>query len=271
MEINPTCPVCYFYIVEPHCCENGHDLCHKCDRRVQNCPLCRSTSARKLNARRYLELCEDRNIPCLNVEEGCTVTGGMRKMLNHVNVCPKTLTTCVVSGCQWAGSPSAKTDHIYNKHRDIFEEDFICVVSGCQWVGSPSAKTDHIYDKHRDMFVEDFRGPHDPGSEFIIILQGKYMMFVTGLHTEYVADYKRVYYKFRCLNDENFSNDWDIILNFHNTHRCRSDGYRVLCVECTCAIIEDPRLLQDCKIEIVPREWYDRGKDINICPKLCTP
>lgn len=229
MEINFTCPVCYSYVVDPFCCENGHALCVECNRRVENCcPVCRSTSPRILNQHRLLELIYDRNIPCLNADKGCTVKGKIRDMKFHVDYCPKTLTTCVVSGCQWAGSPSAKIEH--------------------------------ITDKHRGMFVEEFkRGPQDPESEFFIILEGKYMMFVT-IQVEvdpYDDDDILVFYRFSCLNDEKFRREKDIILDVHDTHLYRSVRYgneNASYVECCTCVFKDPRLLQDCKIEIVPSD-----------------
>jgi len=223
MEINLTCPVCYSYVVNPFCCENGHALCMECNRRVENCcPVCRSTSPRIWNHHRTFEILNDPNIPCLNVDEGCTVRGRIVEMESHVEFCPKTLTTCVVSGCQWSGSPSAKIDH--------------------------------ITDKHRGMFVEEFKkGPQDPKSEFFIVLEDRYMMFVSLLVEPCGDDDIFVYYRFICLNDEKFLHEKDIILYIHDTHWYRSTmigNEKALFVECCTCVFKDQRLLQDCKIEI---------------------
>lgn len=206
-----TCPVCFSYVYVPYSCENGHHLCQDCHRRVDKCPICRSTNPRKEDKKRLSKLKKLLDIPCINADEGCTVTGRLKEMTKHVYFCPKTVNTCVVSGCGWEGNVSAMVEHVYAKHGDMFLKKFT---------------------------------QHKPGTEFFMVMQGKYLLFGSSRSSALLV------FEFLCLNNRKFAEEKRITISQRTCiHRSYKEG-RGLTVDCCPHYEQNRRLPKDYKIKI---------------------
>ena len=115
------CPVCSDYMSsEIKMCENGHNICAGCKRRLPNCPSCRGMFVNVRNI--ALEKLADAAIyPCKNREAGCAETFTANGKGNHLAECLFHSIDCPfrklpAGGCTWAGTLSDIPVHIKDKH-----------------------------------------------------------------------------------------------------------------------------------------------------------
>ncbi len=90
-EVQVECSICLSILCEPYiveCC--GSRFCKKCiERTAQSflpCPLCMSRSFRKIPDKQLQRLLDQRKVFCLLKDEGCSWTGEMGKLEEHLKL-----------------------------------------------------------------------------------------------------------------------------------------------------------------------------------------
>jgi len=115
------CPVCTQYMSSPiKMCENGHNICAGCKRRLPNCPSCRGMFVNVRNIA-LEKLAAAAIYPCKNREAGCAETFTANGKGNHLAECLFHSIDCPFrklssGGCAWAGTLSDIPVHIKDKH-----------------------------------------------------------------------------------------------------------------------------------------------------------
>jgi E3 ubiquitin-protein ligase SIAH1 len=115
------CPVCSDYMSsEIKMCENGHNICGGCKRRLSNCPSC---GGMFVNVRNIAleKLATTAIYPCKNREAGCAETYTANGKGNHLAECLFQRRACPFRKhpggvCAWTGTLSDIPVHIKDKH-----------------------------------------------------------------------------------------------------------------------------------------------------------
>ena len=115
------CPICAEYMASPiEMCENGHNICGGCKKRLSECPNCRGMFIKVRNIS-LEKLAAFATYPCKNHEAGCKETSTMGERNKHLSVCLYRSKKCPVSrlphgNCSWNGIVSDIKAHIEDKH-----------------------------------------------------------------------------------------------------------------------------------------------------------
>lgn len=101
-------------------CENGHNICGSCKRRLSNCPSCRGMFVNVRNIS-LEKLAATAVYPCKNREAGCGETFTVNGKDNHLAECLFQSRGCPFrelsgGGCAWTGTLSDLAVHIKDKH-----------------------------------------------------------------------------------------------------------------------------------------------------------
>lgn len=103
-EIEQKCPICLQIIREPHqvdCC--GYSFCKTCIYRVKvlkkPCPMCNNVNFSVYPNKGLQRVLYDLHVSCTHVQEGCTWTGALRQLSNHLR--GDYYDDELVNGCQY--------------------------------------------------------------------------------------------------------------------------------------------------------------------------
>jgi hypothetical protein len=121
------CRVCLQYMASPiKMCENGHNICGGCTKRLSGCPSCRGmfTKVRNITLEK---LAATAVYPCKNREAGCEETFTADNRDSHLAVCLFQSRECPfrkLSGvdCPWTGTLSDIAVHILAEHDSETDE-----------------------------------------------------------------------------------------------------------------------------------------------------
>ena len=119
------CPVCMQYMVPPiKLCTNGHNICSRCRRRVEWCPICRAEFLETRNV--ALEnIVRTQKYPCANRQGGCLEFLYIEHIAKHQRDCVYGEIKCpmhLLKKCSWNGLKNDLKEHAEAAHPGNFFE-----------------------------------------------------------------------------------------------------------------------------------------------------
>lgn len=116
-----TCPICSELMEPPvfMCCR-GHSICNPCYGKVAKCPTCTGSMLDRECRNFSLEsIYNETNLPCRNLESGCTKSVLGEQMGEHMKTCEFTAHACPLKlskGCEWEGLLKGIELHVRASH-----------------------------------------------------------------------------------------------------------------------------------------------------------
>jgi len=119
------CPVCMEYMRPPIIlCVNGHNICHTCRRKLDDCPTCRK---RFLSTRcvGLEKVAREFKYPCTYQQFGCKEVFAHDKLDEHQAECLYRQLTCPAARCSphiqcdWTGNYSEARNHLMENHLEM--------------------------------------------------------------------------------------------------------------------------------------------------------
>jgi E3 ubiquitin-protein ligase SIAH1 len=103
-------------------CANGHNICHICRKKMNQCPSCRQQFLETRNLA-LEELASHVKYPCKYQSYGCKEVFANDVIVSHQDRCWYCPQSCPVPGlntekCSWTGNYDQIKNHLKEKHRD---------------------------------------------------------------------------------------------------------------------------------------------------------